>query len=506
MLSPSTEADGVAGAMIETLSLTGIAMSNNASEAGQTIALPKGGGALHGIGETFSPDLHTGTGNFTIPVALPQGRNGFQPQLNLVYSTGTGNGPFGLGWNLSLPGVSRKTSKGIPHYDDARDVFILSGAEDLVPVKHVGITTHYRPRTEGLFAEILYHRDAANSYWEVRSKDGLKSFYGTEASFGTDPATIADPAIRTKVFAWKLTRTEDAFGNRIEYEYERDTGAEGPHHWDQLYLAKIRYVDYVDAQAHLRFLITVEFVYEQRLDDPHSEYRSGFEIRTRKRCTHIVVRTDAEKEQRVRTYELIYLDQRPERTIPLSLNGVSLLSQVKVTGHDGEKTETLPPLEFRYTSFEPKKRDFFPLQGSDLPARSLANPDLEFVDLFGNGLPDLMEMHGTVRYWRNLGGGRFDVPRFMQDAPAGLALSDAGVQFVDANGDGRTDLLVTNGAMSGYFPLSFGGTWDRRSFRRYSKAPSFNLKDPEVKLVDLDGDGVTDAIRSGSRLECLVTF
>src|SRR6267143_1239347 len=155
-------------------------MSGSSSD--QTIALPKGGGALHGIGEKFSPDLHTGTGNFTIPVALPPGRNGFQPQLSLVYSTGSGNGSFGLGWNLSIPGVSRKTSKGVPRYDEARDVFILSGAEDLVPIKKEGITTRYRPRTEGLFAEILYHRDPANSYWEVRSKDGLVSFYGTKAS------------------------------------------------------------------------------------------------------------------------------------------------------------------------------------------------------------------------------------------------------------------------------------------------------------------------------------
>jgi hypothetical protein len=69
----------MADAIIEVLSWTGIDMGNNASEAGQTIVLPKGGGALHGIGETFSPDLHTGTGNFTIPVALPPGRNGFQP-------------------------------------------------------------------------------------------------------------------------------------------------------------------------------------------------------------------------------------------------------------------------------------------------------------------------------------------------------------------------------------------------------------------------------------------
>jgi Salmonella virulence plasmid 65kDa B protein len=80
------------------------------------ISLPKGGRALRGIGEKLSPDLHTGTGNFTVPVALPPGRNGFQPRLSLVYSTGTGNGPFGLGWSPSVPGVSRKTSKGVPLY------------------------------------------------------------------------------------------------------------------------------------------------------------------------------------------------------------------------------------------------------------------------------------------------------------------------------------------------------------------------------------------------------
>ena len=454
------------------------------------------------MGEKFSPDLHTGTGNFTVPIALPPGRNGFQPQINLVYSTGSGNGPFGLGWNLSIPGVSRKTSKGVPRYDEAKDVFILSGAEDLVPVKKDGEATYYRPRTEGLFAEILFHRDATNSYWEVRGKDGLKSFYGTKASFETDPAVIADPADRTNVFAWKLTHTEDSFGNRIEYDYERDSVEEGPHHWDQLYLKQIRYADY-DNAGTLKYLVSVSFEYAERLQLDHfSEYRSGFEIRTRKRCTRIVVRTHADKDQVVCSYDFIYLDQRPELKASLPINGVSLLSQVKVTGHDGDKTEILPPLEFRYTRFEPEKRDFFPLQGSDLPARSLANPDLELVDLFGNGLPDFVEMNGTTRYWRNLGNGRFDMPRFMQDAPAGLALDDAGVQFIDANGDGRTDLLVTTPAMSGYFPLRFGGQWDRQSFQRFRQAPSFNLEDPEVKLVDLNGDGVTDAIRSGSRLEC----
>ena len=77
-----------------------------------------------------------------------------------------------------------------------------------------------------------------------------------------------------------------------------------------------------------------------------------------------------------------------------------------------------------------------------------------------------------------------------------------GVQVLDANGDGRSDLLVSTGTQSGYFPLRFGGLWDRRSFQPYRHAPSFDLEDPEVRLIDLDGDGVTDVIRSGDRLEC----
>ena len=130
-----------------------------AEEAQSVLSLPKGGGALKGMGETFAPDLHTGTGNFTVPIALLPGRNGFQPQLSLTYSTGHGNGLFGMGWSLSVPGIARKTAKGIPRYRDMaaslveRDTFILSGSEDLVFIGRVndeaGVAVdQYRPRTE----------------------------------------------------------------------------------------------------------------------------------------------------------------------------------------------------------------------------------------------------------------------------------------------------------------------------------------------------------------------
>ena len=136
-------------------------MGSQIASAAAVISQPKGWAALHGIGETFSLDLHTGTGNFNVPISVPSGRNGFQPRLSLAYSTGNGNGPFGLGWALSIPGVSRKTSKEIPRYRDdstkaqERHVFILSEAEDLVegPTLTQGIVA-YRPRTEALFVRI----------------------------------------------------------------------------------------------------------------------------------------------------------------------------------------------------------------------------------------------------------------------------------------------------------------------------------------------------------------
>ena len=139
------------------------------------ISLPKGGGAIRGMGEKFAANPVTGTGSMTVPIATSPGRSGFGPQLSLSYDSGAGNGPFGLGWSLSLPSITRKTDKGLPQYLDSADsdVFILSGAEDLVPTlvlqgtqlvrevlppRTVGTKTYniqrYRPRIEGLFARI----------------------------------------------------------------------------------------------------------------------------------------------------------------------------------------------------------------------------------------------------------------------------------------------------------------------------------------------------------------
>src|SRR5438067_2660976 len=150
-------------------SQTATSDTSQAPVAAPTLSLPKGGGAIRGIGENFGANAVTGTGSMTVPIATSPGRSGFGPQLILSYDSGGGNGPFGMGWNLSLPAITRKTDKGLPRYQDFEesDVFILSGAEDLVPVLKPDGTRHsddaaaagytiqrYRPRIEGLFARI----------------------------------------------------------------------------------------------------------------------------------------------------------------------------------------------------------------------------------------------------------------------------------------------------------------------------------------------------------------
>src|SRR5258708_36230796 len=104
--------------------------------AAPQVSLPKGGGAIRGIGEKFAANPVTGTGSMSVPIPTSPGRSGFGPQLSLTYDSGAGNGPFGFGRMLSAPAITRRTDKRLPLYRDAEesDVFILSGAEDLVPV------------------------------------------------------------------------------------------------------------------------------------------------------------------------------------------------------------------------------------------------------------------------------------------------------------------------------------------------------------------------------------
>ncbi|MEO8395697.1 MAG: SpvB/TcaC N-terminal domain-containing protein [Chloroflexota bacterium] len=169
-----------------------------------TIDLPRGGGAIRSIGEKFSANPVTVFSSMSVPIATSPGRAGFGLQLALSYDSGSGNSAFGFGWGLTLPAITRKTDKGLPRYLDAEesDVYILSGAEDLVPAldangsRFIDTTTapayaicRYYPRVEASSATSLQItlRSAHFPYWTqglTRQATHFRSVYQTTDTHG----------------------------------------------------------------------------------------------------------------------------------------------------------------------------------------------------------------------------------------------------------------------------------------------------------------------------------
>ena len=296
------------------------------------VSLPKGGGAIKGMGEKFAANPVTGTGSMSVPIATSPGRSGFGPQLSVSYDSGAGNGIFGLGWNLSLPSITRKTDKGLPRYWDSEesDVFILSGAEDLVPVLKVDGTVDeterdgyrirkYRPRIEGLSARIecWMKVDSGETHWRSISKDNITTLYGQ-----TDKSRIADPDDSTHVFSWLICESYDDKGNAIRYEYKaensdgintaqahernRTTGSRA----SERHLKHIYYGNQTPRQPNEDLSLRRDWLFEVVFDygehdptspkpndpgiwtvrnDPFSSYRAGFEVRTYRLCQRVLM-------------------------------------------------------------------------------------------------------------------------------------------------------------------------------------------------------------------------
>lgn len=195
-------------------------------------SLPRGGGALRGIGETFTVNPAHGTSSLSVPLAVSPGRGGARPPVSLSYDSGGGNSAFGLGFRLTLPSIARRTRKGIPTYSDA-DVFVLAGAEDLVPdlaaqsgggwsvephpatVDGIAcVVQRFRPRVEGDFTRIERCRPVAGGadFWRVTSRDNAVSLFGRTAQ-----ARISAPGAPDQVFEWLLETVSDDRGNLTTY-------------------------------------------------------------------------------------------------------------------------------------------------------------------------------------------------------------------------------------------------------------------------------------------------
>ncbi|HRI70383.1 MAG TPA: SpvB/TcaC N-terminal domain-containing protein, partial [Polyangium sp.] len=479
-------------------------------------SLPKGGGAVRGLGEKFAANLVSGTGSLTIPIATSPGRGGFGPELSVAYDSGGGNGPFGVGFRLSVPSITRKTERGLPEWDDRNDsdTFILSGAEDLVRCDEQPADANvvrYRPRVEGLFARIERVREGAEVYWRAITKDNVTSIYGRTAQ-----ARIAHPNHPSLVFSWLLERTEDARGHVIEYEYKAEDMVGVPnsiaeHHrhkglqpFSNRYLKRVRYGNGTPFQTNA-FLFEVVFDYGEHdsdtptpaeitpwvcRQDPFSTYRATFEIRTYRLCRRVLMFHHFPElgpdPVLVRSTDFGYAEDKT----------LTRMTSVTQWGYlqtaTGYSKKSLPPLEFGYSLPEVHKavKVFDAKSMADIPG-GVDGQTAKWVDLDGEGLPGVLcERQGAWYFKQNLGKAEFTPARRLSSQPSMAASGNA--QLLDVGGEGRQCLVSMVDGNHGYHERTQDGGWG--PFIPFPLAPNVTMNDPRIRFIDLSGDGLDDIL------------
>jgi RHS repeat-associated protein len=549
-----------------------------------SLSLPKAGGAIRSIGEKFSANPVTGAGSAAIPIPASPGRGGLNPQLSLAYSSGTGNGAFGLGWRLSVASIVRRTDKGLPCYadDEERDVFLLYGVEDLVPYmvdngsgawvrddscgpRTVGGRTYavrrYRPRIEGGFARIerwIAQGDPSDHFWRSISSDNVTTWYGR-----TPESRISDPNDPTRIFSWLACETYDDKGNVLVFRYKvEDSSGLNRSQRNEFnrtdisrtsnrYLKKVRYgnvtpfysvlvadqpwpvpagAEDADASANWHFEVVFDYGEHHPTNplpsvevapwpvrhDPFSSYRACFEVRSYRRCQRILMfhhfpdRTEIGANCLVRASNLFFSDPPADPLDPIYsfLIGVQQIGYQRSAG-GGYSSKPMPRADFDYTVPSVDERVFEADSASleSMPA-GLADPSFRWVDLDGEGSNGLLAEQGG--YWHyaanwspaNLqpdGSGQATLARFapMEAVSSLPPFPAAGLErreLVSLSGNGRLDLVAYGGSAPGFFERTEDRGWE--NFEAFESLPVLDWNDPNLRFVDLTGDGLPDILIS----------
>ncbi|WP_207283545.1 SpvB/TcaC N-terminal domain-containing protein [Pseudomonas sp. FW300-N2F2] len=496
-------------------------------------SLPKGGGAIQSIGKGWGPVGAHGTATYELALPVSPGR-GFAPPLSLSYASSAGNSVFGIGWGLSLPSVTRHTSKGVPAYTEDDEIVgpggvtwlperdlqgaIASARIDRYNDLELGTTysvTRYFPRIESSFDRIEHWSSQSDrpGFWLVHGADGSLHLFGKNLA-----SRRADPQDMSRVGEWLLEESLNARGEHILYRYKADATA-------QRYLSQVSYGNF-EADEHLyswkterlepvqwHFELVLDYgerttgyghkpLYEgkqwQTRSDGFSNFAYGFELRTERLCRQVLMFH--------RFPDELGADPVLVRRLLLEYRQTSLGYQLLSAAHEqgfGESAtvESRPPIEFSYSEFQLRPDTLAWQRFENLPG--LDDHGYQLVDLYGEGLPGVLHRTDSgwhyrepvrakakskdVAYgpWRTLP----NIPTTDTAAPVHQALSDL-------TGDGRLDWIVAQPQLSGFFSLDTDRSWsDFATFNAF--APEFFSS--QGQLADLMGDGLSDLALIGPR-------
>ncbi len=386
----------------------------------------------------------SGTARYSVPIDVPPGVAGMEPDLSLVYGSGGGNGLLGVGWSLGGLSVIHRCAQTLAQDNvnggvnlDAEDRFCLDGQRLIAISGTYGADgTEYRSEIDG-FARITSFGSAGAGpeSFTVETKSRRILEYGVTADSRVEQEGGAT------VRFWALNRVFDPLGNIMDLVYDENTT-------DQTF--KFQRIDYAgNSVATTTPQSKVEFVYEAR-PDHRNAYLAGSVLNTTERLQRIETWTDGAK---VREYRLAYHDDT-----------VTSLSRLASVTECDAGTQCLAPITF---GWEAEPAGFTEDTGYSLPVH-YDDKNAIFADVNGDGLIDYLYGNGaTQATWINTGSGWQQDTAFSPPASFWIYNNESyasGLKrgtLVDVNGDGLPDFVqaFSNAASGRTTWLNTGSGW-----------------------------------------------
>lgn len=505
-------------------------------------SLPKQGGTIATTNTTVAHSGATGELNLSISCPVTQGR-GLTPSLNVDYQTSQGNGPFGVGWRLSLMAIRLDTKLGTPRYDGydrylGLDGEVLEAERDKQGLRRVNTRNQYGSVTFAEEYEVTRYFSRVSSgferyeHWQETSSP-KQSFWLVYEPNGTVHCLGKSAVARTQknghIAQWAIEETCSAQGEHIYYSYqsEDEQGVDcasnvesSREHGAGSYLTKVLYGNTEPddtfyclkgkwPEEHSGWLFSVILDYGERQEalserpkwqatkpwrvrkDPFSDYHYGFELRYHRLCHQMIV------------FHHVDSVPLPVRRLVLTYDDNSVLSSLissQVWGYGEENTtpECEPARQYAYYPFELGRSNWQTLP-SDWNVSG--SEQYQWVDLYGEGVPGLLYREGLDwRYrapCRAVSGGD-DVEYSEWQKVSKLPSLDGGNSaLMDMTGTGRLDWLVLNpGGVHGYFSLDSKNQW--QDFIPFDAFPNEYMSGQGV-FADLTGSGLLDIAVIGPR-------
>ncbi|ODS24630.1 hypothetical protein AB835_02560 [Candidatus Endobugula sertula] len=527
-------------------------MENNSQEhiPVSTFNLPKGGGAIRGMGASLGDVGPTGTADYNLPLPISP-ESGYAPALVLNYSSGGGNDVFGLGWQLPLMVIARRSNRGVPDYDED-DEFVGPDGEVMVPehdssgeiisetrntygdkaLSRSYEVTRYFPRVEGSFQRIEHWIDSVDreqTFWLVHSTDGQLHCLGKTALART-AATVNG---RQCIAQWWLEESLSPTGEHIYYTYRAEndanvalSGQEQQRQRGALsYLLQVYYgntspaadlylwdFDSVPALENWLFILVLDYG-ERSLDsavpppyysgegqwlarqDAFSGYHYGFETRCHRLCHQV----------------LMYHNISELGATPTLVNRLLLTyAQDPIVSHlvcaqqlayaSDNSPQSLPPLELDYNRFVPLVNTHWQTW-EGMKGWNDGQP-YQLVDLYGEGLSGILyQVNQAWHYCAPLRDNSLpeNPDAVCYDSWQSLpmpSIQAGDTRLLDYNGDGRLDWMVSQPGMTGCFTLNPDHSWS--GFTPFTALPK-EFFQAKAQLADLIQTGLSDVVLIGPK-------